>query len=159
MKNSSILRWLRVAFGRVLPDSLTPQAYQHLEVSLEHREPGYRQYRPFLCRSLLRYCLVLSLIPATSSCGDVGSSHTNNVTNVNSGNPTTTDNSQHGIASCTSGSTFTCSQNGPNDCSQSLKCTNVDGTPVVLSGPEPIACDTVAQCPTPAPTPKPTATP
>lgn len=61
------------------------------------------------------------------------------------------DNSQHGISSCSQGSSFVCTEAGPGEFTQSEECRNVNGQVVVLSGPEPIDSSLAEACPTPEP--------
>lgn len=66
-------------------------------------------------------------------------------------NPVVDDHSVHGISSCSKGSSFVCDQVGPHEFTQTEECRNVNGDPVVLSGPEPIDSNLAEACPTPEP--------
>lgn len=93
----------------------------------------------------MKKSLVFVLLLA--ACGDIAS--TDSTTSNTQDN--SVDNSQHGISSCTRGSTFVCTEAGPGQFVQTEECKNVNGEVVVLSGPEPIDGHLADACPTPEP--------
>lgn len=93
---------------------------------------------------LRRYPLLLSLFSLSlfgCEVGDINSSDSADVITDNS-----VDNSQHGISSCTEGSTFVCAETGPESFVQTEECINVNGSPVILNGPEPISGELFDAC-------------
>jgi len=95
------------------------------------------------------YFLLVCMVSVwgVSGCnGNFSSDSTSSTSQDNS-----VDNSQHGISSCSQGSSFVCTESGPGEFTQSEECRNVNGQVVVLSGPEPIDSSLAEACPTPEP--------
>jgi hypothetical protein len=103
--------------------------------------------------SLRRHLLLFPLILCCScQVGNVGTGdNPSGDTSIDDhSNDNSVDNSQHGISSCTQGSSLVCHREGPNEYTQTEECINVNGDPVVLAGPEPIDPDDIKDaCPEP----------
>lgn len=91
----------------------------------------------------------LFLFLLCSACGDVASTRS---TTTNS-QDNTVDNSQHGISSCSTGSTLVCREQGEgggaDTFTQAIECVNVNGQPIILAELEPVDDDINEACPAP----------
>lgn len=91
----------------------------------------------------MRYAFLFLLLAC--ACGDVASTHSSTTNSQDN----SVDNSQHGISSCSQGSTLVCREDSVGNFTQTVECTNATGEAVVLADLEPVDDDIHEACPEP----------